>query len=201
MGTDSFLLGAAGATGPQGPAGDTAVFGIGSGGALHITANDDWTAPAYDFHATYPTLMFTTITVDAGVTLTVPSGLTLRATGAVDISGTIKVATCAQYNWDYAEGGVSRVGASSTSMNTGKGLHVAQARMVKVPLCGGGAGPQSLQQSTGGSGGGSFAIHAQGDITVSGRIEANGEASTAYDADLDCIGGGGGGGGKWHKIF
>ncbi len=140
--------------------------------------------------------MFKSITVNPSVTFTVPSGLVFRVTGNVNIQGTIKVATCAEDTGETANQGVSRVAASSLPGTKGIGLHPLQARIVKIPLCGGGAGRCYYYGSVGSAGGGSFAIYAQGTITMTsgGRIEANG-GSNIVSYNVNGVAGGGGGAG------
>jgi hypothetical protein len=78
------IQGATGAQGPQGTPGTLGVYG--SGGALTITGNVNWTGntpPA-------GSLQFTDITING--THTVPSGLVLRATGNVTVNGSIQAA-------------------------------------------------------------------------------------------------------------
>lgn len=145
--------------------------------------------------------MFKSITVNSGVQLTVASGTVLRVAGAVNIQGTIKVMTCAQDNAEIADKGVSRVAASTYPGARAQGLTVAQARMVKIPLCGGGAGRIGWMDPTtsGGAGGGSFAIYASGAIAIptGGKIDASGAAGIAGNSPYGSVGVGGGAGGKY----
>jgi len=184
--------GAAGATGPQGPAGILAAYGDGSANALAISSPTDWTTA-------YPgaNLQFTTFTVTAGGSLIVPSGTTIRVTGNAVIDGTVIVDQGAADNGQFRPlAGVS-LGAASQGQG-GLGLtQLSAARLVKIPVLGGGAGARNAV-STGGEGGGSFAIYAQGTISVggSGQIQARGaNAVNPNTAGQGITGSGGGAGG------
>jgi hypothetical protein len=169
----------------------TSPYGSGEAGALNITTNTDWTTtPQANLNFQY-----TTITVASGFTLTVPSGTTLRATGNVTISGTIVVAPGTADQVGRPHPGVSISSPAQPSQGLGI-TSTAAAQLIRMPLYGGGAGAKTSSTSSGGEGGGSFRIIAQGNIQVSGSIQANGRnAINTNPAGLGITGGGGGAGG------
>jgi hypothetical protein len=174
------LPGAKGDTGPQGLPGTLGVYGTGADGALTINGNVDWTAnpPA-------GSLQFTDITVNG--TLTVPSGLVLRVTGNVTINGAIHVGN----------------GAGTQSFVFSP---LQDSQLLKPsPLIGGQLGTFVPPASPGtpsilGFGGGSFALYAEGNVTVAagGAVLANGTSATQGVPTIppsNVPGSGGGGGG------
>jgi hypothetical protein len=184
-----------GAQGPQGipgPAGESsadAIWGDGGDGALTITSNVDWVAspPA-------GTLQYSSITVNAGVTLTVPSGLVLRSTGAVTINGTIQVRT----NPVPLSMGVaaSRPESLSSSVNSAGGLpvHPLVGRLLVNPSAeAGGWGGGNAGYA--GAGGGAIVLLAKEGISIgaSGAILANGANGVTSSGSMDTGGGGAGG--------
>ena len=185
--------GPAGPAGPQGPAGPSGIFGDGQdngGSAMVVTSSVNWgTSPPAG------TLQFSSFTLNPGVTLTVPSGLTIRSTGAVTINGSIVV----NPNPITDSQGIANTAAidDNTANNQiqlgGTAVNALVGRLMLNPgeQAGGyGAGAGG----TGGPGGGSLVILAQGAISVSGSIHADGSAgAAAFNGTVDTGGGGGGG--------
>jgi hypothetical protein len=165
--------------GIAGNAGGLAAFGDGQepASASVITASTSWvTSPPTDL-----SLQFNDFTVDAGVVLTVPSGTIIRATGTVDIEGTIDVAA--------ADGPLVPTLNASTSFVGAQPLNqLAAAQLIHPGLLGGGSGAGAGLQ---GAGGGSFGIFAEGDIIIGsgGAIHADGGNGAS---GLNSSGGGGG---------
>jgi hypothetical protein len=182
-----------GPAGPQGPAGTLGAYGTGEALALNITSNTNWTTtPPANLNTQY-----TTINVAAGVTFVVPSGITLRATGNVTIAGTITVSPGTADN--ASQKGHPGVGISAAgSAFGGTGLtSFAAAQLIHLPSYGGGSGAK-IAASSGGDGGGSIRIIAQGTLQVSagGSIIANGvSAINPNSAGQGIVGTGGGAGG------
>lgn len=172
------------------------VYGNGADGALTISANTDWTSspPAS------VGFQYSSITVNAGVTLTVPSGIKLRCSGNVTINGTITVE--ANLNTPKSTGGERGIARNSAVYNdpTATAMAYRQAStssLISIPEVGGGSGAGAITGNTnGGGGGGSMAIYAKGTITLagSGIINANGANAVNLDA-ANTQGSGGGGGG------
>ncbi len=177
----------------SGVSGTESSFGDASDGALTISGNTDWSVnpPAIGFQ-------YSSITIASGATLTVPSGMRLHCKGNVTVSGTIVVAT-----------GAMVTGTSQTSLgislspplitNTAVAQGLPRARILPyldIPVYGGAAGCRT-NYSTGGDGGGSFAIYASGSITVSSgaTINAKGMDNTNVSSGTTNNAGGGGGGG------
>jgi hypothetical protein len=137
---------------------------------------------------------FTNISISG--TLIVPSGTVLRATGDVTVSGTITVAVGTE---DTGNGpphpGISRGVPGPIHGGTGVALLTA-ARLTDPGSEGGGAGDRTIN-ATGGEGGGSLVIAAQGSVSipVGGSINANGinGVNTATTGDVGGPGGGAGG--------
>jgi len=183
-----------GAQGPQGipgPAGESsadAIWGDGGDGALTVASSLDWSAspPA-------GTLQYSSITVNAGVTLTIPSGLVLRSTGAVTVNGTIQVRT----NPVSLSIGVaaSRPGAEGGSNATGgAALSPLLARLLVNPSAdAGGWGGGSAAYA--GPGGGAVVLLAKGALAVSssGAIRADGGNGLTASGGQNTGGGGAGG--------
>lgn len=182
--------------GAQGASGATGVFGDGSGGAFTVnvgSALDLSTNAAYGLLAGRQTLQFTNVTVN-GI-LIVPSGTVIRATGnfTVGATGTLIVASSAEDNGvGPASQGVSRAPAGEPQ--GGRGLAQLQsAQLVRPSPLGGGAGAKQAGVS-GGAGGGSLVILAQGTVQVQagGSISATGD-NGGTGSNLPGSGGGGGG--------
>ncbi|MFL5789209.1 MAG: hypothetical protein ACJ748_14210 [Flavisolibacter sp.] len=173
-------------------ASSTSPYGNGELGALVISANTDWsTSPPANL-----SLQYSAITVNAGVTLTVPSGLTLRSTGDVTINGTINVKTGTADDNLKPSTGVSIKSANNPYGGFGIGNTTAATSLIHIPSYGGGAGARNANITSGSEGGGSFRILAQGNITISGTILANGNSATnPQTAGLGIQGAGGGAGG------
>lgn len=182
-----------GATGPQGPSGALALYGDGSAGAFTVSSDANLILNSSALGGL--TAEFTDFTVNAGVTLTVPSGTVIKCTGNCTINGTITVEKA-------ASNGHPGIGMSPGSLNAG-GTGIASwfqsgTNFLRIPPYGGGAGAKPNATLTGGEGGGSFAVYAQGSINISatGRIEANGVSSTqTAPVGIGVPGGGGGAGG------
>lgn len=188
------LPGAAGPTGPAGPSGASGVFGDGSGGALSVPAGttlDLTTAPGFNTLAGRHHLQFSDITV-AGH-LIVPSGTVVRATGTVTIAGTL---TVMPHGLDGGAGPAARGVARSAAGEPegGVGLPVLSAAQLLRPMDGGGSGARVAGMTSGGEGGGSLVIAAQGGISVpaGGAVHANGRGGSGT---TNLPGGGGGAGG------
>ncbi|WP_221392165.1 hypothetical protein [Dyadobacter sp. NIV53] len=181
-----------------GGGGTSTVYGDGSAGNLSITSNTDWTAsPPADFN-----FQFSGISIAAGATLTVPSGTKLRCNGNVSISGMIivkgseKVTGIATSGWIS---GVARTFAGNGE-NISYGVQTTSVlSLVNIPAYGGAAGATGGVGSlcSGGEGGGSFAIYANGNITISaaGGITANGGIAITNAGTATSTNGSGGGGG------
>ncbi|WP_368671035.1 collagen-like protein [Myxococcus sp. AM010] len=186
--------GAQGPQGPQGATGSLGAYGDGSGGALTVANGstlDLTTAAGYASLGGRHHLQFTTVTISG--TLIVPSGTVIRATGDVTINGMVIVDPSAEDNGTGpAEAGVARAAAGEPQ--GGRGLLPLQAAQLLRPGgLGGGAGAKQANVS-GGKGGGSLVILAQGALRVppGGAINANGEAGGSA-ANLPGSGGGAGG--------
>ncbi|TLM93176.1 hypothetical protein FDY95_11155 [Hymenobacter jeollabukensis] len=126
----------------------------------------------------------------------VPSGTVIRATGNVLITGSITVLTGAEDNGNGpATPGISRSAPGLIHGGTGVGL-LAAAGITYAPPAAGGSGDRTIN-ATGGEGGGSLAIVATGNLTVSAgaSINANGSngVNTATTGDVGGPGGGAGG--------
>jgi hypothetical protein len=150
------------------------VYGDGADGALNILTDTNWsTSPPSG------SLQFTSISVAAGATLTIPSGIVLRATGNVTINGIIQVLPN-----PIALAAGSQLQASQL-------LHPGPTVGGSGNVAGGFAGTLD--------GGGSFAIYAEGNITVAstGSISANGQNAPTETPPpgFTSAGSGGGGGG------
>ena len=178
------------------------IYGNGSGGALTVATGNtvDLTtaSPAVD-----PSSQFSAITITG--TLIVPSGTKLRCNGNVTINGNIVVvpSTNTPFTSVGSSGhpGISGIGAVGNNTNTyAPGIRSAQvASFINIPAYGGGAGASSSigADNTGGGGGGSFAIYANGNISipVGGSITANGADGTIASTTVNTNGPGGGAGG------
>ena len=189
--------GPVGPAGPVGAAGTSGAYGDGSAGALVINSNTDWsTTPPTNLN-----FQFSTITVAAGATFIIPSGLVLRCSGNVVVAGTIVVGTAARMTSNAGFRGVAHPGISLAAPDaypgSQPGVGVPKLMSLSVPLgpFGGGAGIRYSGQSSGGEGGGSFAILAQGTLTVTGAIRAEGSRGGETTSGADNAAGGGGGGG------
>ncbi len=177
-----------GPTGEQGPAGDNgslAVYGDGSAGAL--TVNSTVSLETLQDDGNY---QFTSCSVASGITLSVQSGTVIRCTGAVDIQGSIVVATATNspgrvnlLGTDFIEASITQpaagngssaassgeIGKAADNFSGGTGGNATSITSVpgitlgNMRHGGGGAGAPS---STGGSGGGSFALIAKGAISI-----------------------------------
>jgi hypothetical protein len=162
----------------------SSVYGDGSGGALNITTNTDWTSsPPASFNFQY-----SSISVASGVTFIVPSGTKLRSSGTVTINGTINVV-----GTDVARGVTSVTGSIARhGPNLGNNVAIGAlagtiASLIDIPPY---AGSQGMvngvgDQNQGGAGGGSFAIYANGGNASSGN--------STLPANINGSGGGGGG--------
>jgi hypothetical protein len=169
------------------------IYGDGSGGALTISSNTNWsTTPPANLNGQY-----SSITINSGVTFTVPSGTKLRCNGNVNINGTI-IVNGSSNTLSVPERGIAS-SISSTGTNVSKAASESLfPRFINIPEFGGCAGSLSsgLQSTTqGGSGGGSFAIYAKGSITNAGTISANGGNAVAGLVTDNYHGAGGGAGG------
>jgi hypothetical protein len=186
-----------GIQGPQGPSGAVAAYGDGSAGALSVLVGNtlDLSDTAVVNAQPYKTNTQFTIINIAG-TLIVPSGTVLRATGGVTVTGTITVNVgTADTGGGPAVQGVSR--GVPGLIHGGMGLPLlAAARLTDPGFEGGGSGDRSIN-GTGGEGGGSLVIAAQGNVSipVGGIISANGNSGTNVGSTGDVGGPGGGGGG------
>ncbi len=186
--------GATGPQGPMGPAGGTALYGDGSAGTFQPQASLDLgTDAGVAALPGGPNLQFTNIHVPTGVTLTVPSGTILRATGNVVIAGNLVVRPGAM-GGDYPVPGISR---GMPGFFGGVGVGRLEAAHLGLPRFGGGPGARDWSgNNTGGDGGGSVIIAAQGTVVVTGSIRADGTNSTNPTVPgVGANGGGGGGGG------
>ncbi len=160
------------------------IYGDGSDGACDITSSANWatTDPGKDIQCT-------AFSVASGQTLTVPSGTVIRATGTVDILGTITV----------VPSGMEGYVAASADEDGDAGIALPPFTLRKLlkpgPMgCGnGGNFPPGNDLSAGyGLGGGSLVILAQQAMTISGTVEANG-GGPGVDTAGNYDGGGAGG--------
>ncbi|QSQ25934.1 collagen-like protein [Pyxidicoccus parkwayensis] len=182
--------------GAQGPAGSTGVFGDGSGGSFLVNTGSvlDLTTPGgYAFLGGRQHLQFTNVSING--TLIVPSGTVFRTTGnfTVNPAGTLIVAASAGDNGvGPASQGVSRAPAGEPQGGFGL-TQLQSAQLVRPGALGGGAGAKQAGV-TGGSGGGSLVILAQGTVQVlaGGTINATGE-NGGTGSNLPGSGGGAGG--------
>ncbi len=190
---DTGAPGAAGANGrdgTNGADGSLRIYGNGSAGELHITANSS---------ITDPNLQYTNILVDVGVTLYVSSGTILRCSGTFRNRGTISVyksgaGTSSDSNSSTlavisrnspAVGYVSRVamngeyGTSSQDLvggAYGSEYDLATMRSILRPgPFGGGGGGGTYWSSDGAYGGGSLTVLAAGSLSNEGLIAADGD--------------------------
>lgn len=178
------------------------IYGNGSGGALTVAIGNtlDLTtaSPSID-----PSSQFSAITITG--TLIVPSGTKLHCNGNVTISGSIVVAPSPNTPFTSlgspGHPGISGISSVGNNTNTyAPGIRTAQvASFINIPAYGGGAGASSSigTDNSGGGGGGSFAIYANGNIsiTVGGSIIANGTDGTIVSTTVNTNGPGGGAGG------
>jgi hypothetical protein len=175
------------------------IYGDGSAGALTVTFGTTLDLSTSVGLAALPAgvnVQYTDITVDG--TLIVPSGTFLRATGNVDITGTIVVGFGARNNRQgWTDQGVA-LAPAGTGLVAGVAVTSLQAaRILRAPVAAGGAGALPLREK-GGAGGGSLTVAARGDINVlSGAvISANGQDSTEdWASGVGIAGAGGGAGG------
>jgi hypothetical protein len=161
------------------------IYGDGSDGTTTgvcaITSDTNWVSspPTTDIQCT-------NFSVSSSVTLTVPSGTVIRATGTVNIAGTITVqAGAAQGLYqDAANFPYGSVALSSFSLR----------KILNPGAFGGGDGGYSAAvPGIFGLGGGSIVILAEGAVTVSGTITANGGNGGTDTIVADNYGGGAGG--------
>lgn len=186
------IPGPQGPAGPQGQPGSSAMFGDGSAGALVIAVDTDWsTLNAFN-------TQYSSIHLLDRVQWTIPSGVVLRCTGNVIIEGAITISPGAFSGRSVSpHPGMSL--SPATMLSGGIGRNALQAMHLPAQLAfGGGAGAEpnsDVTNTNSGAGGGSFAILANGSVslTVNGRIDANGV--TAASPSLIGPGGGGGAGG------
>jgi len=165
-----------GSTG-SGSAGDLVV----ASGVTIDVVNNGWSALSSG-------LNFNFEDIDIDGTLIIPSGTVLKATGTVDISGTLQVGTGA------TEGGQGQsIRAAGYGNYPGKAYpEVTLANILRPGVAAGGAGAGS----GGGAGGGAITIVSAGTLSVSGTIQANGaDGSNPNTAGQGVPGPGGGGGG------
>ena len=176
----------------------TAVFGDGSAGNFTVSSGQtvDLTTPTGV--AQLPAgfnLNFNSITITG--TLIVPSGTLLKATGTVNISGTITVAT--RTNIGTPAAGVAQSAAENYFGAVGISSFLAGS-MVVAPAAAGGGGKRIFlgAGADGGHGGGGLTIYAKGNITLTtgANINANGASGVnPGTAGLSIVGTGGGAGG------
>jgi hypothetical protein len=186
--TGTSLVGATGRTGPTGATGvmgaassSLTVWGDGSAGSLTVSADTDWnTSPPVNGN-----LQFQDLTVPFGVTLTVPSGTVVRATGNVDIEGTIVVSP-----WELPMNSLGAAG--ETGIGGVVGLTPGQAVAIVLPPEFGGSDGQTDANPPASQGGGTFSIRSQSNLTIDGLINAGGSAA-APTTEVQGNGGGGGG--------
>lgn len=176
--------GAIGATGPTGPG--ASIYGDGSNGTAagvcNITAATSWVTTGAN------SVQCTNFSIATGITLTVPSGTVIRATGTVAITGTLTVA---------AGGGVGWVAAPPYGVSGGTAFSSSTLSALLKPGPWGG-GPSLTNglynnPAAAAAGGGSLVIAAEGAISITGAINANGGSGSA-DATANFAYGGGGGG-------
>jgi hypothetical protein len=182
--------GATGATGPTGPAGASgaSIYGDGSAGALIVASNTNWISIPPS------STLFTNFTINSGVTLTVPSGTVIHATGTVTIAGTLTVGDGSV----AASSGPGWVASAPANLSGGTAFASFSLRdeIRGAPGMGGGPGlPTGLYSNpaSAGVGGGSVVIAAEGAISVTGTINANGGNGAADSSAGFAYGGGGGG--------
>ena len=172
------------------------LYGDGSAGALNITTNTDWsTTPPSSFNVQY-----SSINVASGITFTVPSGTKLRSNGIVTISGTITVLGSETSKLFPSDRGIIARNAASTGAAFAVGaFQTTLMSLINIPPYAGSQGGYSTvgDQNYAGFGGGSFAIYANGTITIGGTINANGgnafSGSSVANSSINGSGGGGGG--------
>ncbi len=129
------------------------------------------------------------------MTITGSRGLVLLASDRVTITGTVDVRAGADF---ITHGGSTFAGGAGGSFGSRGGneslaTHGSASLIPLLPGSGGQTGCSELAR--GGPGGGAIQISAGNLVTVSGRIEANGEGGTASSGTGSCLSGGGGGSG------
>jgi hypothetical protein len=140
-------------------------------------------------------MQYTDITISG--TLIVPSGTILRATGNVSITGTgsITVAPGAQDSGNrQPHPGVALSAATNILGGIGIGNSLQATRVLKPGPYGGGAGAR-FTTTTGGEGGGAFAIVARGNISLASGAQLNANGRPGANTSGGSVTGGGGGGG------
>lgn len=189
---------------PQIPtaAASSPIYGDGSAGALVISSNTNWST-------TMPTninVQYSSITVNSGVRFTVPTGTKLRCTGNVDIQGTISVHGTERPTGSATTGWISGISRMLPGLGANPRFGIQPTSvlsLINIPLLGGGAGANGSVgiDGYGGAGGGTFAIYAQGTISISSAGEINAGGEHAYTNPIPELtenntnGSGGGGGG------
>lgn len=194
------LIGPAGPQGPLGPQGIDgllAVYGDGSAGELLINSGQVVDLSVPGSLAALPSgtnLQFSRVEI-AG-TLIIPSGITIQSSGDLMISGVVTVLPGAADSGNGSPNeGISA--AAAGPYNGGIGLGSLQAAQVIPTAAGGGAGSRPLLGS-GGEGGGSLILAAQGQVVIANGalITANGNHGVnPLSAGSGIVGSGGGAGG------
>lgn len=173
-----------------------ALYGDGSAGDLIVAAKTTLNlTDGFSALAKGGNLQFQNVQING--TLIVPSGFVLRATGDVTIgtSGNITVNPEPNNFGDNPERGIARAAASKYK----GGIALSSGQIVflaKIPLYGGGSGAKLVDSAalSGGEGGGSLAIYANGNIVNQGIIDANGRSGQlSSGSGLPGVGGGAGG--------
>jgi hypothetical protein len=174
--------------GTSGGGGGSSPYGSGSAGDLTVAfgttvdvATNGWAVLGAGLNTHFDDLTI------AG-TLIVPSGTLLRASGSVSITGTLQVAT----GVSEGERGVGRKSPGNNTLYARAIPSSAAALLLHPEFAAGGAG----SGMGGGAGGGWVAIVAQGAISISGSVVANGDhgVNPQYAAQ-GVVGPGGGAGG------
>ncbi|HEY8562773.1 MAG TPA: hypothetical protein VIL74_20515 [Pyrinomonadaceae bacterium] len=187
--------GSQGPQGPQGPAGSLGLYGDGSAGALNVAVGntlDLSNTSAINSLPSRTNFQFTSINVAGN--LIVPSGTVLRATGNVTVTGTITVLTATVSQGGFTPAGIAK--SPAAVFFGGDGISLISAAAINNGAGVGGAAGHRINGNTGGEGGGSFFIFAQGSVIVpaGGSIAANGtNAVNASTANAAGAGGGAGG--------
>lgn len=177
----------------------SSVYGDGTGGNLTVTGNLDWTALTSDFN-----LQFSNIEIAPYAILTVPSGTKLRCTGKVNIQGVIIVKGAEKSVGEVPNGWISGIARTLPGLGSQISYGIkstAVSSLFNIPVFGGssGANGDAGNLGYGGEGGGSFAIYANGAITVGDLGEINSDGGSALTGtnivNGPTSGSGGGGGG------
>ncbi|MCM3570957.1 hypothetical protein [Neobacillus mesonae] len=172
------------------------VYGDGSAGPLIVEEGQTLDASIAGGLVNLPAganLQFSHIEI-AGV-LILPSGMVLRSSGDITITGTVTV-NPGTHDSGNGEPHPGRSLAAAGIYNGGVGLGELQASQILLPGPAAGGAGQRILEGIGGSGGGSVIFLAEGNISISGIVRADGEdGGNPQTLGRQIVGSGGGAGG------